>query len=116
MRRSRVRVFASELQLESGGVRSRSRLGSAEGRFLWPVFMFNALKDALFEAYASKLLIDAGKMTSANSTNSSNTDFAQYVGPYKIEKTLGKGQTGKHEENLVCTQTFRHQCIQSDPL
>lgn len=26
---------------------------------------------------------------------SSNVEIQQYVGPYRLEKTLGKGQTGK---------------------
>ncbi len=57
--------------------------------------MFNALKDALFEVYASKLLTEAAKMTTNSNSTSHHSDFSQYVGPYKLEKTLGKGQTGK---------------------
>lgn len=30
-----------------------------------------------------------------NPTGSCNQDNYQYVGPYRLEKTLGKGQTGK---------------------
>lgn len=32
---------------------------------------------------------------SSNGSNVTNSDQAQFVGPYKLEKTLGKGQTGK---------------------
>lgn len=30
-----------------------------------------------------------------NNAGSNSQDNYQYVGPYKLEKTLGKGQTGK---------------------
>lgn len=29
------------------------------------------------------------------------TENQQYVGPYRLEKTLGKGQTGKRNADLV---------------
>jgi hypothetical protein len=31
-----------------------------------------------------------------NPIGSTNQDSYQYVGPYRLEKTLGKGQTGKY--------------------
>ena len=32
----------------------------------------------------------------------SDAPQAQYVGPYRLEKTLGKGQTGKKKLSLLC--------------
>lgn len=61
--------------------------------------MFAALKDVLLEVYTSKLLSDLAKNNNNNdirmSSNGVNNENAQFVGPYKLEKTLGKGQTGK---------------------
>lgn len=34
------------------------------------------------------------------SKESVKTDYQQYVGPYRLEKTLGKGQTGKNHEGF----------------
>lgn len=31
---------------------------------------------------------------------------AQYVGPYRLEKTLGKGQTGEYIQPVLCHGTF----------
>lgn len=31
---------------------------------------------------------------------------AQYVGPYRLEKTLGKGQTGEYVNLVLCYDTF----------
>lgn len=64
--------------------------------------MFAALKDVLLEVYCSKLLNDMAKNQNNNQANMSsnilsngiNNEHAQFVGPYKLEKTLGKGQTG----------------------
>lgn len=56
--------------------------------------MFDAIKDALYEV--NRIIAsseDALKMQT-NSHASSN-DHAQYCGPYRLEKTLGKGQTGQ---------------------
>lgn len=31
---------------------------------------------------------------------------AQYVGPYRLEKTLGKGQTGEYVNLVLCYDTY----------
>lgn len=49
--------------------------------------MIELVKDYISQVQASKIVLDLNKM----STN----DHMHYVGPYKLEKTLGKGQTGQ---------------------
>lgn len=49
--------------------------------------MIVALKEYLSQAAYGKVFYEL--------TTMSASDHAQYVGPYKLEKTLGKGQTGE---------------------
>ena len=39
-----------------------------------------------------------------SSAKESNNDSYQYVGPYRLEKTLGKGQTGKKNNTVLLLQ------------
>ena len=36
-----------------------------------------------------------GSSTNQSNTSGNSSEAHQYVGPYRLEKTLGKGQTGK---------------------
>lgn len=56
--------------------------------------MFDVIKDVLLEI--NQKLSAANEELNAKMTavNAASTDHAQYCGPYKLEKTLGKGQTG----------------------
>ena len=36
-----------------------------------------------------------GSSTNQSNTSGTSSEAHQYVGPYRLEKTLGKGQTGK---------------------
>lgn len=45
-----------------------------------------------------------GKMQKENSNPS--PDIHQYVGPYRLEKTLGKGQTGKNKLRIDFTNFY----------
>lgn len=40
--------------------------------------------------------------------NNVTAENCQFVGPYRLEKTLGKGQTGKLKSLYVCEETNRN--------
>lgn len=86
--------------------------------------MIGALKDVLLEVYCNKLLNDVAIMSKSSNTSNNNnnvknnnnlnstttnSDQALYVGPYKLEKTLGKGQTGKYCK--CCVWSVLHRVI-----
>ena len=50
-----------------------------------------------------------GSAPTDSSRHGSQSDLAHYCGPYKLDKTLGKGQTGKWCIH-VCIQYHRHMC------
>ena len=39
-----------------------------------------------------------GSSTNQSNASGGSSEAHQYVGPYRLEKTLGKGQTGKKEQ------------------
>ena len=48
-----------------------------------------------------------GGERSGSGTNTGGSDAHQYVGPYRLEKTLGKGQTGLVKMGTHCVQGKR---------
>ena len=39
-----------------------------------------------------------GSSTNQSNASGGSSEAHQYVGPYRLEKTLGKGQTGKRQK------------------
>ena len=39
-----------------------------------------------------------GSSTNQSNASGASSEAHQYVGPYRLEKTLGKGQTGKRQK------------------
>uniref|UniRef100_A0A914WVK9 Protein kinase domain-containing protein n=1 Tax=Plectus sambesii TaxID=2011161 RepID=A0A914WVK9_9BILA len=64
--------------------------------------MFDVIKDVLLEI--NQKLSAANEELNAKMTavNAASSDHAQYCGPYKLEKTLGKGQTGLVKTGTHC--------------
>lgn len=69
--------------------------GSARGLSLVLAKQFDVLSDYLPDS------------STMQKENSHTPDNHQYVGPYRLEKTLGKGQTGKSSPTLLLTTNFR---------
>lgn len=66
------------------------------------MFLYFVLKEVLGEINSKLAAVNNElSLKMAENVNSRPSPQAQYCGPYKLEKTLGKGQTGGISTNLI---------------